>query len=112
MTDRPTYPPGTQVAYIPAHANGDINHPDVELGFVQEQRGDTALCRFWRKTRGKHQLGDLRTTANAESKNIADLVPHEHYKRDSIDSFLRVRGGEKLAQRKSWGMPLGARETR
>ena len=25
---------GQQIAYVPTHANGDINHRDVQFGFV------------------------------------------------------------------------------
>jgi len=105
--------PGTQIAYVPAHAKGDVNHPDVGWGFVQEQRGETALCRFWAKDRQhKHQIGDLRTKANAESASLSDLVLHQHCRQEMINSYLRVRGGQKLADRRMFGMPLGLRKMR
>lgn len=112
MTSSDILPPGTQIAYVPAHAKGDLKHPDVDYGFVQEDRGDTCLCRFWRKSRGKHQLGDLRTTANAESAAKRDLVLHEHYDQKVINNFLRVRGEAELSARKMYGMPLGLRKMR
>ena len=28
---------GTQILYVPMHAQGDTNHPDVEPGFVTSQ---------------------------------------------------------------------------
>ena len=105
--------PGTQVAYVPTHAKGDLSHPDADWGFVQEQRGDTALCRFWSKSRQhKHQIGDLRTKANAESASLSDLVRHPHCEQRIIDAYLRVRGGAKLAERKMYGMLLGSRVMR
>jgi hypothetical protein len=56
--------PGTQIAYIPPHANGDITHEDVEFGFVTgEVFGKAAhFCRFWNKP----YSGKLRTTRNSE----------------------------------------------
>ena len=65
--------PGTQIAYIPLHADGDLNHPDVQYGFVNtlNPRDDKAVfCRYWRK--GKEGQV-LRTTANSELTNISDL---------------------------------------
>lgn len=105
--------PGTQIAYVPLHANGDLAHPDVQFGFIQEVRGGTALCRFWSKSRQrKHQIGDLRTKANAESASLSDLVLHPHCEQRVIDNYLRVRGSDALRVRKLWGMPTGARKLR
>lgn len=103
---------GQQIAYTPTHAKGDVNHKDSEWGFVQEPQGATALCRFWRKTNGEHQIGDLRTVANAESANVCDLVPHPHCRQGLVDNFLRLRGSDALRVRKLWGMPTGARKLR
>lgn len=64
-----TFNRGEQIAYIPLHADGDIEHPDVEFGFVTSQRGDTVFCRYWR-----HDLLDLRTKANSEGTPVEMLV--------------------------------------
>lgn len=113
MNDTPYFPPGLQVAYVPSHAHGHLDHPDVELGFVQEDQGDSCLCRFWRRHRThKHQIGELRTKANAESAQKRDLIPHQHCRQELIDNFLRVRGKSDLNVRKMWGMPVGARKLR
>ena len=110
MTD---FPPGTQIAYVPSHAKGDVNHPDADWGFVQEQREDSCLCRFWSKNRQhQRQIGDMRTKANAESAQKRDLIPHQHCRQELIDNFLRVRGKSDLNVRKMWGMPVGARKLR
>ena len=61
---------GTQIAYIPTHADGDIRHPDVEFGFVTSVRNGVAFCRYWRKC----SLGELRTKANSEGTPIDVLV--------------------------------------
>lgn len=60
---------GEQIAYIPMHAKGNIDHPDVEFGFVTSQKGNTVFCRYWRK----HNIGVLRTTANSEG-TPADML--------------------------------------
>lgn len=66
-----TFAPGEQIAYVPAHADGDLNHPDVEFGFVVGPAGEDAyFCRYWRKG----ELGVLRTVANSESTPAHMLV--------------------------------------
>jgi len=67
---------GTQVAYIPTHANGHLGHKDVEYGFVTSVTSTFAFCRYWRK--GK--LGVLRTRFNSEATALQDL-----YVVDSVD---------------------------
>ena len=61
---------GTQILYVPMHAHGDTNHPDVEAGFVTSQRGDTVFCRYW----SKHTPGELRTKANSEGTPVDAIV--------------------------------------
>lgn len=63
---------GTQIIYVPTHANGDINHPDCVAGFITSVRMapgmDVAFCRYWNKA------GELRTKANSEATPIENLV--------------------------------------
>lgn len=65
---------GDQVAYIPLHAGGDIEHPDVELGFVMDQSvdPDAVFVRYWRAGRP----GSLRTVANSELTPVDCLRRH------------------------------------
>lgn len=60
-----------QIAYVPTHAEGNIDHPDVEFGFISgvPEIGDVAYCRFWSTT---HE--GLRTLANSELVCLNDLV--------------------------------------
>lgn len=77
---------GDQIAYIPMHADGDINHPDVEFGFITgfNSAGDP-FCRYWRKG----QIGALRTTANSECTPI-DMVRHyPSVSQAKVDGFIR-----------------------
>jgi hypothetical protein len=72
----------TQIAYIPTHAEGNVNHPDVELGFTASDRlrnGDY-YCRYW----SKHVPSILRTRANGERTSEDDLVEFE-----SKPNFIR-----------------------
>lgn len=63
---------GTQIAFIPPHADGDITHMDVEFGFVawMTEKGGACLCRFWRAD----MPGVLRTTTCSEGVDTAYLV--------------------------------------
>lgn len=38
--------PGARVTYVPTHANGDLNHPDVEHGTVSSKNGWYVFVRF------------------------------------------------------------------
>jgi hypothetical protein len=64
--------PGTQIAYIPTHANGDLAHPDVEFGFVVSERDNIHFCRYWRRS----DPGVLRTVANSEATPTDMLIEH------------------------------------
>ena len=68
-----THKPGDQIAYVPIHAQGDIDHKDVEYGFVSSDKGDYVFCRYWRN--GQNGLA-LRTTANSEATPRDCLVAH------------------------------------
>ena len=76
--------PGTQIAYIPLHAEGDINHPDVEFGFVVSKRGDAHFCRYWRRG----HLGELRTVANSELTPTNNLVEYKSVSQDVVDNLV------------------------
>ena len=78
---------GTQIAYIPLHANGDITHPDVEFGFVtaQSEVNSTHFCRYWRRLR---EGVELRTMANSESTPDSHLVEYQSIAQDIVDRWL------------------------
>jgi len=63
---------GTQIAFIPPHADGDITHMDVEFGFVAWMTPGlgACMCRFWRRD----LPGVLRTTSCSEGVDTAYLV--------------------------------------
>lgn len=80
--------PGTQVAYIPPHANGDINHPDVEFGFVTSLHpdGEGCFCRYFLKD----CPAILRTVSCSELTNYEFLVVVEHHPQQWIDDLLQA----------------------
>lgn len=43
--------PKLKVAYIPGHADGDINHPDVEFGIVSSKNHVNAFVKFDKQLR-------------------------------------------------------------
>lgn len=75
---------GTQIIYVPDHAEGDPEHPDCERGFVTSVRGDVAFCRYW----SKFHRG-LRTVSNSESTPIRNLVVQDSVPQEKVDRLLR-----------------------
>ena len=84
--------PGTQIAYVPLHAKGDLADPDVEYGFVTSERGDVHFCRYWQRG----SPGILRTVANSEATPTEMLVQHNRIPQDIVDQALKkiIEGGE------------------
>ena len=85
------FEPLMQIAYIPSHCKGDIDHKDVEHGFVTSKNDSVVFCRFWIKKYG-HTICELRTTANSEACNRRDLVPYrlfaDHIVKEVWDKYV------------------------
>lgn len=79
---------GQQVAYIPNHAD-DIDHEDVEYGFVTRVTEGTITIwvRFWVK--GKEGI-ELRTKANSEPCYPATLRHHDSCTQYKVDEAMKV----------------------
>ncbi len=75
----------TQVAYIPTHAEGNINHRDVQFGFTVSER-DSEYCYFVRYWRSRTDP-ELRTKANGERTPGCLLI---RYKTRSDKEVLAV----------------------
>ena len=90
--------PGTQIAYIPYHAKGDVKHPDVEFGFVVSEQGNCHFCRYWRRG----HLGELRTLANSELTPSACLVEHTSVPQGLVDVLLKGISEAREKERKEW----------
>ena len=75
---------GTQIVYIPNHADGDIYHPDVEHGFITS--GPTLdgayFCRYWSKG---HLGEDIRT------KSCSELTPGKNIRVMEIANQEKVQ---------------------
>ena len=80
---------GDQIAYIPSHAKGDMDHPDVDFGFVTSispYDNEIIFCRYW----SKHEKGSLRTTANSEATNLRDLRPHKSVPDEAVTYAIKT----------------------
>jgi hypothetical protein len=95
---------GIQIIYVPTHAEGDINHPDCETGFITsvvirkpviERLPVTriAFCRYWNKS------GELRTKANSEATPIESLVVKDTVPQAKVRKALQdIESGFKQVQ--------------
>ena len=77
--------PGTQIIYVPMHAEGDTEHPDCQAGFVTSLRDDFAFCRYW----SKHHPGELRTKANSEATPLDCLVIQDTRPQAEVNQALK-----------------------
>jgi hypothetical protein len=72
-----------QIAYVPRHANNDLNHPDVEFGFIMSVENGHCFCRFW----WGGQPGILRTTSCSESVNNTCLFKYDCVSQDIVNDL-------------------------
>jgi len=75
---------GSQIAYVPNHAEGNLSHPDVEFGFVTSIRDNIAFCRYW----SKDSFEILRTKANSEATPLNRIVLHISTAQSNINKLL------------------------
>lgn len=83
---------GDQIAYIPSHAEGDLEHPDIQFGFVTSgptrndpnDPGSNYFCRYWLKDKP----GELRTKANSELTPVIYLVPFQKVSQEVVQKAL------------------------
>lgn len=66
---------GTQIAYVPMHAEGDIKHVDVEFGIVVRPHAHEAshYCLYWAQ-RSTPDKPEMRTRLNCELTPTWTLV--------------------------------------
>lgn len=88
--------PRQQIIYVPLHANGDLNHPDCQAGFVTSMRrlgsgAGTVFCRYW----SKHHDG-LRTQANSEGCDPQFLVKKDTRPQELVDRLYDELYGDGL----------------
>lgn len=81
------FEPRDQIAYIPQHAKGDINHPDVDFGFVVHVRRNLIFCRYWMP-----DFLELRTITVSEGTPIQYLVHHISVPKQKVNkAFTKYR---------------------
>lgn len=80
------YKRGTQIIYVPSHADGNINHPDCEVGFITSVCGSMARCRYWLKDKVPREL---RTKANSEQTPIRGLVFYDTVPQQAVEDALQ-----------------------
>lgn len=82
------YKKGDQVVCIPDHADGDIRHPNVEFGFVMEDKSDHCWVRYFYADTQKTGTPVLRTVANSESTPKWMLRKHYFALQSYIDTTI------------------------
>lgn len=83
---------GTQILYIPNHADGNIEHFDVEAGFVVSVTEDGAFCRYWRRLGHWRwwQTKQLRTRMNSELTPFGNLLIYESAGKSAVDKAIKA----------------------
>ena len=77
--------PGTQIIYIPDHADG-IDHPSCEEGFVTSVTEKGAFCRYF----NKYDPGKLRTMSCSEMTPFGNLVIKNMHLQSEVDWWLHA----------------------
>jgi hypothetical protein len=96
------YESGDQIAYIPYHANGDINHGDVQFGFVTSTRelrnGEIGVwCRYY------YRDGTRRTTSCSERCSPDQIVPHVSRPQEDVTAWLKdIAAEEQISYLDVW----------
>ena len=85
---------GDQIIYIPHHARGARDHPDVEYGFVTSVPANhsIAFCRYWSKVDPR----ELRTKANGEATPMESLQLYKSKHQETINDLINFlkNGGQ------------------
>ncbi len=81
--------PQTQILYIPHHADMDLNHPDVEPGFIDHIIKDQVFARYWYKeTMSNLDRLELRTKSNCENTPHTNIVIMPSVPQEMVDLFF------------------------
>ena len=104
---------GLQVAYIPRYVVernktlGEVlKDKHTEFGFVTSWNDNAIFCRFWLK--GKP--GELRTVANSEACDAADLFEHESAPKTML--IKQIQKMRRDPERYGWREGARRKETR
>lgn len=79
---------GEQIAYVPGYAKGDMEHDNVEYGFVVEGHKRIfgyVFCRYWKKDKEGERL---RNTGNPELTPAKYLIAHISCPQEQVDKLI------------------------
>lgn len=80
---------GTQIAYVPNYADGDIGHPDVQFGFVSSVVDSGAHCRYWQNKKYQTEsFPELRTKANSELTPFDNILIWDSVSQDYVNQAI------------------------
>jgi hypothetical protein len=80
------YAPLAQVAYVPPHARGNKNHPDVIYGFVTSDPGkEFVFVRYWVKGREGEKLRDV-----AHIVSRKRLIPYDKCTEKEVKAAWKI----------------------
>jgi len=79
------FKPKDQIAYVPTHAKGDMNHSSVIYGFIMISGVEYSFCRYWLKG----QPGVLRTTSCSERTPNNCLYKYKLCTEDEIETIYK-----------------------
>lgn len=83
---------GTQILYVPEHANGDTKHFDVEYGFVTSVSEAGVCCRYWKNPERFHprpSFPTLRTKFNSELTPFDNLIIKDSVNQSFVEKAIR-----------------------
>ena len=83
MTDPKDLKIGMQIAMVPKQAKGNLEHPDVQFGFVTALNENFAFCRYFLP-----KSDALRTKSHSEGTSYECIVIHEHHLQSIINTYL------------------------
>jgi len=80
--------PGTQIIYVPNHADEDKTHPDCEFGFVTSIGDNHAFCRYFFKENLGMGRTEPRTVANSEAAPFDNILVLDHMDQVYVDRWM------------------------
>jgi hypothetical protein len=74
---------GMQIAMVPAHAGGNLEHPDVQFGFVTQITDNFAFCRYFLP-----KSNELRTKSHSIGTSYQCIEIYESHSQDIVYNHL------------------------
>jgi hypothetical protein len=93
MTDPKDLKIGMQIAMVPSHAEGNLNHPDVQMGFVTKLTENFAFCRYFLPN-----SDELRTKSHSEGTSYECIEIYDSRSQDIVYHHLIALYPEQAAR--------------